>query len=125
MEEIRQPVLVYMRDYWQDFMEYLKENEDYFDPVIYTSGLKPYTERLLQLIDPDQEVFKHYLYQNSCYIFEMKEENILMLVKDISRFKNRNIKRSLLLDPKPSNYMLTPENCIPLIEYTAESLDPK
>jgi len=55
----------------------------------------------------------------------MKEENLLMLIKDISRFKNRNIKRSLLLDPKPSNYMMTPENCIPLLEYTAESLDPK
>jgi len=52
MEEIRQPVLVYMRDYWEEFMEYLKENEDYFDVVLYTSGLKPYTERLLKIIDP-------------------------------------------------------------------------
>jgi TFIIF-interacting CTD phosphatase-like protein len=52
MEEIRQPVLVYMRDYWEEFMEYLKENEDYFDPVLYTSGLKPYTEHLLKIIDP-------------------------------------------------------------------------
>jgi len=44
MEEIRQPVLVYMRDYWQEFMEYLKENDEYYDPVIYTSALKPYTD---------------------------------------------------------------------------------
>ena len=36
MEEIRQPVLVYMRDHWQEFVSYLKENEKYIDPVIYT-----------------------------------------------------------------------------------------
>lgn len=54
----------------------------------------------------------------------MKEENIVFLLKDISRFRNRNIKRSLLLDCKRENYMLTPENCIPISEYTAESMDP-
>ena len=114
-----------MRDHWTDFMEYLKNNEEYFDPILYTSGLKPYTDNLLKIVDPEGEVFKHHLYQNACYIFEIKEENILFLIKDISRFKNRNIKRSLLLDPKPSNYMMTPENCIPIYEYTAESMDPK
>lgn len=36
MEEIRQPVLVYMRDHWQEFVTYLKENEKYIDPIIYT-----------------------------------------------------------------------------------------
>ena len=106
-------------------MDYLADNEDYFDPVLYTSGLKPYTKHLLKIIDPHQEVFKHYLYQNACYIFEVKEENLLFLIKDISRFKNRNIKRSILLDPKPQNYMLTPENCILIQQYTAENLDPQ
>jgi 2-hydroxy-3-keto-5-methylthiopentenyl-1-phosphate phosphatase len=84
-----------MRDYWKEFMDFLKENDDYFEPVIYTSGLKPYTERILNILDP-----KYQLYQNACYIFEVKEENLLFLIKDISRFRNRNIKRSLLLDSK-------------------------
>ena len=81
-------------------MDFLKENDEFFEPVIYTSGLKPYTERILNILDPEREVFKYYLYQNACYIFEVKEENILFLIKDISRFSNRNIKRSLLLDSK-------------------------
>lgn len=114
-----------MRDYWEDFMKFLKENEDYFDVVLYTSGLQQYTSHLLKLVDPQQEVFKHTLYQNACYIFEVKEENLLFLIKDISRFKNRNIKRSILLDPKPSNYMMTPENCLPVLEYTAEGIKPQ
>lgn len=122
MEEIRQPVLVYMRDHWEEFMQFLKENEDYFDVVLYTSGLQQYTNHLMKLIDPNREVFKHFLYQNACYIFEVKDENLLFLIKDISRFRNRNIKRSMLLDPKPSNYMMTPENCLPVFEYNAEGI---
>jgi len=51
-----------MRDYWKEFMDFLKENDEYFEPVIYTSGLKPYTQRILNILDPEREVFKHYLY---------------------------------------------------------------
>ena len=65
------------------------------------------------------------IYQNGCYIFEIQEENTLFLIKDISQFRNRNIKRSLLLDPKPTNFMMTPENCIPVDEYTSEGYNPK
>lgn len=42
------------------------------------------------------------------------------MMKDISRFKNRDIRRSVLLDPKPVNYIMTPENSMPVMEYTAE-----
>jgi TFIIF-interacting CTD phosphatase-like protein len=42
------------------------------------------------------------------------------LIKDISQFRNRNIERMVLIDPKPTNYMMTPENAIPVIPYTAE-----
>jgi TFIIF-interacting CTD phosphatase-like protein len=118
--EINQPCLVYMRDYWQDFMKYLKENEDIIDPIVYTNALQPYTKNLLNILDPKKEVFKTVLYQNACYIFEIKEEDLLLLIKDISRFRNRDIRRSVLLDPKPANFMMTPENAMPIFEYNAE-----
>ena len=72
------------------------------------------------IVDPDREVFKTVLYQNACYLFEIKDEEILYLVKDITRFKNRDIRRSVILDPKPTNYMMAPENSLPTFEYTAE-----
>tara|TARA_B110000305_G_C19388034_1_gene613302 strand:- start:119 stop:379 length:261 start_codon:yes stop_codon:yes gene_type:complete len=53
-------------------------------------------------------------------MFEIKEENILYLIKDVSRFRNRDIRRTVLLDPKPINFMMAPENSIPIFEYTAE-----
>jgi TFIIF-interacting CTD phosphatase-like protein len=43
-------------------------------------------------------------------------------IKDISQFRNRDIRRSALLDPKPINFMMTPENSIPVFEYSAEYL---
>ena len=82
--------------------------------------MKPYTQKILNIIDPNREVFKTILYQNACYVFEIKDEEILYLIKDITRFKNRDIKRSVLLDPKPTNYMMAPENSMPIIEYTAD-----
>jgi len=53
-------------------------------------------------------------------MFEIKEENTIHLIKDISRFRNRDIKRSVLLDPKPINFLMTPENAFPVEEYKAE-----
>ena len=103
-----------MRDHWSEFLDYLKKNDDLIDPIVYTSALQPYTKNLLSILDPNREVFKTVLYQNACYVFEIKEEDILFMIKDISRFRNRDIRRCVLLDPKPVNYMMTPENSMPI-----------
>lgn len=101
-------------------MEYLKENSDWIDPIVFTTSQKTYTDELLKILDPNKELFQTLLYTNACYLFEIKEENIIYMIKDISRFRNRDIRRSVLLDPRPINYMMTPENCIPCSEYNAE-----
>lgn len=48
-----------------------------------------------------------------------------MLVKDISRFKNRSLARSVLIDPHPLNFILTPDNGYPMLPYTAEYATPE
>ena len=43
------------------------------------------------------------------------------MIKDITRFKNtRDMKKSILLDPNPLNFMLSPENGLPFVGYNAE-----
>lgn len=120
IKEIGQPCLVYMRDNWQEFLDYLRQNEEWIDPIVFTQGMSPYTNELLKIMDPDRSLFKTILYQNSSYVFEIKEEKTTMLIKDVSRFRNRDIRRSLLLDPNPLNFMMTPENGVPVLPYTAE-----
>jgi TFIIF-interacting CTD phosphatase-like protein len=51
---------------------------------------------------------------------KIPNENVLELVKDISRFQNRNLKRSILMDPKMTSFILTPDNGYPVMPYTAE-----
>jgi TFIIF-interacting CTD phosphatase-like protein len=57
-------------------------------------------------------------------VFEKPDEDINFLVKDITRFKNRNLARSVLIDPRPLNFIMTPENGYPIIPYTAEFENP-
>jgi TFIIF-interacting CTD phosphatase-like protein len=125
----RIPIRVYMRDYWQEFMEYLRKNKDKYEPILYTSGVPAYTQLLLGIVDPNREVFEKHLYQNACYIFEKKDEQIFYMLKDISRFTDkqgaasatgRDIKRAILLDPNPLNFMLAPDNGLPFLGFNAE-----
>jgi TFIIF-interacting CTD phosphatase-like protein len=122
----RMPIRVYMRDCWEDFMNFLKENKSTIEPIIYTSGIQGYTDLLLPLVDPTGTVFEHRLYQNACYTFEKKDEDIFYMIKDVARFKNtgRDLRRAVLVDPNPLNFMLTPENGLPALQYNAE-LDTK
>jgi TFIIF-interacting CTD phosphatase-like protein len=45
-------------------------------------------------------------------------------VKDITRFKNRDLARSVLVDPRPLNFILTPENGYPVVPFNAEFENP-
>ncbi len=118
------PINVYMRDHWQDFIEYLKANRDKIEPIVYTSGVPEYANMMLDLVDPKREVFVNRLYQGACHVFEKKDEDIFMMIKDITRFKNRDPKRTILLDPLPINFILSPENGLPAIPYNAEMETP-
>lgn len=122
LAETRQPVLVYERDHMWDLLEYLKKSrlDGTLEPIVYTTGAKFYVDRLLEHLDPRKEVFSNILYQNACYTFEKADEDIHMLIKDISRFQNRDLKRSILIDPKSLNFIMTPENGYPVVPYNAE-----
>jgi hypothetical protein len=91
IESLNKPVLLYLRDHMDDFLNYLRESKPYIETILYTTALPIYTDRVLSIVDPGREVFDHVLYQNACYVFEKKDEDIHFMVKDITRFKNRPI----------------------------------
>lgn len=53
-------------------------------------------------------------------MFQKDDEDINFLVKDISRFSNRDLARSIVVDPRPLTFMITPENGYPILPFTAE-----
>lgn len=121
IEEWKQPVRVYERDGMHEFLSYIKGAKPTMETIIYTTGQQYYTDRLIEIIDPKREIFDHILTQDACYDFVKEDEDIHFLIKDISRFKNRDIRRSVLADSKPLNFIMTPENGLPVSPYDAEN----
>lgn len=88
LQENRQPVLVYERDHMREFLDYLKKGKEdgSLESIIYSTGQKTYVDQLLKYVDPKREIFETVLYQDACYAFIKEDEDIHLLVKDISRF---------------------------------------
>ena len=118
LAEVQTNVWYYPRDHLREFLDYISEH---FEPILYTSAEKLYADYMLDnVIDPDGSVFRHRLYQNSCYLLDKPDEDLYEFVKDVGRFQTRDISRSLLLDTRPLNFLLNPDNGLPVEEYHAE-----
>ena len=104
----------------KEFLNYLHNSKPEIEPILFTSSDSIYADRLLKCIDPEKKYFEEVFYRNACYLFEHKEEDIMIFVKDIARFKNRDMRRSVLLDSRPLSFMLTPENGMPAMPYIAD-----
>ena len=104
----------------REFLSYLEKNKPDIEPIIFTASESIYADRLMKFVDPTRKVFQDVFYRNACYLFEHKEEDITIFVKDIARFKNRDIRRSVLIDSKHLSFMMTPENAMPVLPYKAD-----
>ena len=62
IEEIRQPVLVYLRDHMDDFLNYLRESKPHIETILYSTAQPAYIDKLLRIVDPGRDVFDHVLY---------------------------------------------------------------
>ena len=91
------------------------------EPIIFTRAERIYVEALIKIIDPQRTIFDHVLAQNACYRLVKDDDDIDHFLKDISRFKNRRMERSVLADPDPLNFALTPENGLPVMPYKGEN----
>ena len=112
------PVLVYYRPHMYEFLDFLKEN---FELILFTNSEKVYTDLLLQKIDPENKYFEHKLYQTASYLLDKPDEDIYEYIKDIQRFQGiRDMKKSLLADARPMNYIMSPDNVFMMEEYNAE-----
>ena len=102
-------------------MSYLVEAKSDVELIVFTRAERIYVDGLLKILDPQRNVFEHILTQNACYRLLKEDDEIDHYVKDISRFKNRNMARSVLADPDTLNFALTPENGLPIMPYKGEN----
>lgn len=67
LEEAKLNILYYERDNLFTFLEYISKN---FEPILFTTSQKLYADFIIKQFDPDGTLFRHRLYQNSCYVLE-------------------------------------------------------
>lgn len=123
LNEVRLPILVYERDHLEDFMKYLQENKGEIETVVFTRAERIYVDAILKILDPEKKVFDHILTQNACYRLLKDDDDVDHFLKDISRFKNRRLERSVLADPDSLNFAMTPENGLPIMPYKGENFN--
>lgn len=110
---------IYMRKGHKEFFEYLKNNTE---AVVFSTGSKQYVDAVLNILDPNYEVFKHRLYQTSCNLVDYKEEDLTEFVKDLDSL-NRNLSRTVLIDTKPFSFWCNPDSCVPIKPYNGNGLE--
>lgn len=110
---------IYMRQGYKEFFEYLKENTE---AVIFSTGSKQYVDAVMNILDPNYEIFKHRLYQTSCNLVDYKDEDLTEFVKDLDSL-NRNLNRTVLIDTKPFSFWCNPDSCIPIKPYNGNGLE--
>ena len=121
LNEVRLPILVYERDHMDDFLKYLQDAKSEVEVIAFTRAERIYADALLKIIDPEKKVFDHVLTQNACYRLFKEDDDVDHFLKDISRFKNRRLERSVLADPDTLNFAMTPENGLPIMPYRGEN----
>ena len=67
LEEAKLNILYYERDGLHQFLEYIDQN---FEPILFTSSQQLYADFVVKQFDPDDSVFRHRLYQNSCFMLD-------------------------------------------------------
>jgi len=86
----------------ESFLDYLSRN---FEVVLFTSSIKEYADKVLQIIDPRNAFFSYRLYRESCF-------NVVpgLKSKDLRIISNRNIDDIFLIDNSMINFYCQPEN---------------
>jgi len=87
--------------------EFLKKVNELFEVIVFTAGLKEYADAALDYLDPENVIFKHRLYRDSCICV-----NNAIHIKDLNIFANRKLEELFIVDNSFYSFCNQPENGI-------------
>ena len=103
-----------LRPYTKKFLQELNE---YYEIAIFTTGTKEYCDRVLQLLDLNNDLIKYRLYKHH---IALKDANIS--VKDLSLL-GRDLSKTIIVDNLDGNFRLQPNNGLPIITWKGDIND--
>ena len=107
--------LFLVRPYAKYFLEELNKLD--YEIVIFTAGTKEYCDKVLDIIDLNNELIKYRLYRT-----HMSLRNINKDVKDLSLL-GRDLNKIIIIDNFPDNYKLQKDNGLPINSWTGDIND--
>ena len=97
------------------FLNFAQEN---FEVVAFTASNSCYANSVLELLDPEAEIFSFRMFREHCY--ESKDK---VHIKDLSVIKNRNLEDILLVDNAPYSYGFNMDNGVPILSFYGDKED--
>ena len=86
----------------------------FYELISFTTESKEYSDIILKEIEKNRKYFDYNLYKEHCTLYGNK------FVKDISKL-GRDIKKIIIVDDDPNNFILNPENGIQISPYLGDS----
>ena len=100
------------RPHWKEALDSIK---DRFEIVVYTASHKSYCDAILNFMDPEGKYFKYRLYRNNCT--SVKYNGVEIYIKDLSIFKNINLKDIIIIDNSVISFAYNLDNGLPILPY--------
>lgn len=91
--------------------ECLIEAKKYFEVVAFTASVKNYGKAVLDYLDPENELFDHRFYRDSCVFKDG------VYIKDLRIFEGEDLKNIILVDNAVYSMSYQLDNGIPIIPF--------
>lgn len=98
-------------------METLQKLSKNFELIIFSEGLRDVHHKIMNKIDPENELFSFKLYREQCY-----QSDSGVYVKDL-RVLNRPLKHTVLVDNSTSSFGFQLANGVPIVPFTGDRTD--
>ncbi|KAJ8274035.1 hypothetical protein COCON_G00086600 [Conger conger] len=106
-------VYVVLRPHLRTFLQRMSKM---FEMFVYTSAKREYAEKIVDLLDPQKNLFRHRLYQEDCLCIQGH------YVKDLGLLQ-RDLSKTVVLDNAPHTFPYHVMNMIPIRSWAGEADD--
>ena len=103
---------VNIRPNWEKALNIIK---DKYIIVVFTASHSAYADAVLNFMDPNNNYFQYRLYRNNCT--SVKYEGKEIYIKDLSVFKNIDLKNIIIIDNSVVSFTYQLDNGMPILPY--------
>ena len=107
-----------IRPNWKNALNIIKEK---YIIVVFTASHKTYADAVLDFMDPGRSFFPYRLYRNNCTSIKFEGKEIY--IKDLSMFKNIDLKNIIIVDNSVVSFAYQLNNGMPILPYYDSNKD--